>query len=169
MVDSLDKKEIMHKGTLTMRRHWKQLVDEDTLPGRYTRSLIIPYFEDWLDRTPGITFYVTQLMTGHGSFGTYLFRIGKADTACCRYCGDPKDDPVHTYEQCPRWAVQRHELSVVLEEPVRWIRMTYWWLYAPDTRAQVHRYIVFIMRQKFCDELRDEEDERALRRIVGDE
>jgi len=43
-----------------------------------------------------LTYRVTQLLTGHGCFGNFLLRIGKADTALCPHCGLDEDSADHT-------------------------------------------------------------------------
>jgi len=35
----------------------------------------------------GLTFRATQLITGHGSFGDYLMRIGRVASLVCPHCG----------------------------------------------------------------------------------
>ena len=41
--------------------------------------------QDWIERGEGGTdHYVTQFLTGHGSFGTYLRRIGKVQVETCK-------------------------------------------------------------------------------------
>ncbi|XP_018400728.1 PREDICTED: uncharacterized protein LOC108778128 [Cyphomyrmex costatus] len=55
---------------------------------------------------------MTQLFTGHGCFGEYLWRIGKTRDARCGYC-EAKDIPQHTLEFCPAWEVQ---LGVLIDK-----------------------------------------------------
>ncbi|CAH0698267.1 unnamed protein product [Spodoptera exigua] len=55
-------------------------------------------FEEWLERRHGVlTFRLTQVLTGHGSFGRFLFRIQREETPECRHCEDHLEDTVeHT-------------------------------------------------------------------------
>jgi len=62
----------------------------------------------------GISFHVTQLLTGHGCFGTYWHRIGKEVDPSCWQCSSGCDSPEHTLEWCPVWGVQRAELCEVV-------------------------------------------------------
>jgi len=58
----------------------------------------------------GLTFRATQLVTGHGSFGDYLVRIGRVESPACPHRGGAEDSARHTLEECPAWAVERGEL-----------------------------------------------------------
>lgn len=46
--------------------------------------------------------FLTQAITGHGCFGTYLKRMGKRDSDRCVYCQE-QDTPAHTLFECGRW------------------------------------------------------------------
>ncbi|KAI8428443.1 hypothetical protein MSG28_007255 [Choristoneura fumiferana] len=53
-------------------------------------------------------------MTGHGSFGHYLHKIGREPNPGCHECGDPDDTAQQTLEVCSRWAVERQTLISVV-------------------------------------------------------
>ncbi|KMQ87993.1 reverse transcriptase [Lasius niger] len=53
---------------------------------------------------------MSQLLTGHGSFGHFLFRIGKRDDESCPHCDNYSDTPEHTLGVCPAWAEMRASL-----------------------------------------------------------
>lgn len=148
------KKNIKEEETIALHRQWNISLDTDGLPGRLTRMAVLPYFEDWLNRYAGLSFYMTQMLTGHGSFGKYLFWINKAETDQCFYCGYPMETPIHAYEECGRWNVERRKLELFLEESIRWIRIVYWFLFSKETTDRVCSFIIYIMRTKFSDELR---------------
>ncbi|XP_026736726.1 uncharacterized protein LOC113500216 [Trichoplusia ni] len=58
---------------------------------------------------------MTQVLTGHGCFGRYLFRIPqKEPTPGCHHCSSSEDTAQHTLEQCPAWAEQRRALAVTV-------------------------------------------------------
>jgi hypothetical protein len=62
-----------------------------------TLKAIMPYFHLWIERgRGGLSFHMTQALTGHGSFSTFLHRIRKANTSGCRYCASREDSPEHT-------------------------------------------------------------------------
>uniref|UniRef100_A0A2H1WMK2 SFRICE_025640 n=1 Tax=Spodoptera frugiperda TaxID=7108 RepID=A0A2H1WMK2_SPOFR len=50
-------------------------------------AAISPLFEEWLERRRGVlTYRLTQVLTGHGSFGRFLFLIGQEETLVCHHC-----------------------------------------------------------------------------------
>lgn len=82
--------------------------------GMWTRELI-PDVRPWIGRRWGeVTYHVTQCLTGHGSFMTYLQRIGKRPSPICMYC-IADDDARHTLFSCPRWSRERHIIEMKLE------------------------------------------------------
>lgn len=73
--------------------------------GRWTFTLI-PDIETWINRKGGeLTFEVTQFLSGHGSFGSYLARIGKGRPDCTQY--GVADTPEHTFFNCEKWGMER--------------------------------------------------------------
>lgn len=82
--------------------------------GRWTARLI-PNIETWLTRKHGETdFYLTQMLTGHGSFNAYLFRMGLHNSPSCRYCPYKIDDAEHTFFECVRWKNLKSETEMTL-------------------------------------------------------
>jgi len=57
---------------------------------------------------------MTQLFTGHGCFGTYLKRIGKADVATCPFCNLEDDSADHIIWRCPEWRNEPTDLIGVI-------------------------------------------------------
>ncbi|XP_072761234.1 uncharacterized protein [Anoplolepis gracilipes] len=53
---------------------------------------------------------MTQLMTGHGCFSTYLHRIGKAPNTNCWHCDSVCDSQEHTLAECGAWIFERDTL-----------------------------------------------------------
>lgn len=50
----------------------------------------------WLDRPDGtVTFWMAQLLSGDGCFGSFLWRIGKVDTGVCWHCQEHVDTADH--------------------------------------------------------------------------
>lgn len=81
---------------------WSAIPEGD--PGAHVRD-IIPNIRAWLQRPGGdIDHFLTQIITGHGNFQTYLHKIGKAPSNLCLHCEqDVPDDPAHTLLICPKW------------------------------------------------------------------
>lgn len=61
----------------------------------------------WKERKFGeVDFYTTQAISGHGCFGTYLKKFGKAESSNCWFCGG-EDSPEHTLFLCEQWSEDR--------------------------------------------------------------
>ena len=84
--------------------------------GHAAIAAVRPLFEEWLDRRHGVlTYRMTQVLTGHGSFGRYLCLMGKEETPGCHHCEDrPEDTVEHTVQDCPAWAEHRRVLSAAI-------------------------------------------------------
>jgi len=62
-----------------------------------------------------LSFHLTQLLTGHGVFFTYLKRIKTADSdRCPHFDKDLQDSMEHTLTQCEAWTEQRIRLVTTL-------------------------------------------------------
>ncbi len=66
---------------------WQRRWGESSQVGEWTKRLI-KNLGPWLDRGWGeVNFYLTQFLSGHGYFRSYLDR-----RRTCRYCGCERDD-----------------------------------------------------------------------------
>ncbi|XP_026735868.1 UDP-glucuronosyltransferase 1-6-like [Trichoplusia ni] len=70
----------------------------------------------WVEGRYGVlTYRLTQMLTGHGAFGHYLFRVARREvTTVCHQCGDADDTALHTLAACPVFAEPRAELVSAL-------------------------------------------------------
>lgn len=60
-----------------LQEKWILCLRERDAAGVRTRDAILPNLENWMNRGwGGVNFHVTQFLTGHGCFGSYLHRIG---------------------------------------------------------------------------------------------
>lgn len=76
---------------LQWQTHW------DTCPhGAWTKHLI-PQVNTL---GPPLTFWITQALSGHGTFGEYLHRFGRRPTPECALCGISPDTPLHALTTC---------------------------------------------------------------------
>lgn len=99
-----------------MKRQWSLTLENDSLPGRHTCSIILPLFEDWLSRRHGnLNFFLTQVFSGHGSFMFFLHKIGKRLQPNCLFCDSASDTVDHTVFDCPAWERDRWKLFIDLE------------------------------------------------------
>lgn len=90
-----------------MIEKWKLKWQNEVNKGQWTKKLI-PDIEEWINRKHGkLTYETSQFLTGHGSFGSYLYKIKKVRNETCMYCENPKDNPEHAIFQCPRFLEQR--------------------------------------------------------------
>lgn len=73
------------------------------------------------------------MLSGHGCFGAYLFKICREILAECHNCGSDNDDAAHTRLRCPAWSpecllVASHlggvltlnSVEEILRDPARW-------------------------------------------------
>lgn len=99
---------------MTARRNsleiWQSRWTNETR-GRWTARLI-PQLKPWVNRKEGeVNYYLTQFLTGHGLFHSYLFKMGKVTSASCLYGESLKDDAEHNFFGCKRWNVERDNLQ----------------------------------------------------------
>ncbi|KAJ8940218.1 hypothetical protein NQ314_010780 [Rhamnusium bicolor] len=85
---------------------WQRRWELNEEKGQRTKRLI-PDLRPWATcRHRRIDFYISQFLTGHGSFGAYTQRLGISENAFCVYCGE-EDSPEHTVLYCHRSAPYR--------------------------------------------------------------
>ncbi|GAB1869618.1 Reverse transcriptase [Camponotus japonicus] len=102
----------IRKGEETLLlRQWEIILSGRNVWGAKTIKAIKPHMKRWIERRFGeVGYYTTQMFTGHGSFGHFLHRINKRETAECFHCSETDDTVEHTLGECPRWDTQRSEL-----------------------------------------------------------
>ncbi len=67
------------------QRKWKERLSRSS-KREWTR-LLVHDLEAWLERTQvQMNFYLTQVMSGHGAFNAYLFRMKLAESPKCINC-----------------------------------------------------------------------------------
>ncbi|XP_056633902.1 uncharacterized protein LOC130443352 [Diorhabda sublineata] len=81
---------------------------------------LLPDITRWYERSCGeIGYYLTQTMTAHGSFQSYVRRIGKAEHDPCLYCSSEIDNAEHTIFRCPAWADIRNLSEITVRAELR--------------------------------------------------
>ncbi|XP_074038932.1 uncharacterized protein [Leptinotarsa decemlineata] len=94
----------------TTVNEWQDRWERNHSTAQWTKRLI-PHIKSWLKCDfKTLNYYVTQALTGHGSFRMYTLRIEKSRNDLCKYCGE-RDDPKHTDFECNRWHAQRTGLE----------------------------------------------------------
>ncbi|KAJ8910377.1 hypothetical protein NQ315_012824 [Exocentrus adspersus] len=111
-----DKTEAMKEQRETTIRRW-QVRWEGSTKGRWTWRLIND-IKSWLNRKQGeVDYYITQALTGHGSFLSYLKKIGKTNDDACPECREP-DTAYHTLFECERWLRERYQMRLEIGEEI---------------------------------------------------
>lgn len=119
-------------------RRWQEDMETATT-GRWTFRLIGD-LRAWHERRHGeVNFRLSQALTGHGCFRSYLHRFGKSETDECAICGVSPDDAEHAIFNCDlahRWRTDAcgylgiHELTpdnivgVMLSSADAWSRVS---------------------------------------------
>jgi len=92
-------------------RAWKDALHAQSIRGQRVIASIQPVLETWVDRAwGGLTYRMTQIISGHGCFGSFLHQIGKEDSKRCHHCDSLEDTAQHTLENCPAWTSERGTL-----------------------------------------------------------
>lgn len=96
---------------LETTRQWKTQLERENAPGRLTREAIVPHLEEWLNRDWGtMDFAMTQMLTGHGCFGQYLWTMQKRrNPMCLDWEEGYNDTPDHALFECMAWYRTRIE------------------------------------------------------------
>lgn len=82
--------------------------------GRWTYNLI-PNVRDWTERKHGnMSYFLTQVMTNHGTFNKYLHRFKLKDITSCDSCGALEEDAKHIVFECEKWEDARRVLNNML-------------------------------------------------------
>jgi RNA binding protein fox-1 len=91
-------------------QQWQEAWDTSS-KARWTYRLI-PKIKPWLFRTHGeISYHLTQFLTGHGAFGSYLHRQKKIDTSLCPTCVNAEETPEHVVFECSRFDTEREDMT----------------------------------------------------------
>lgn len=131
---------------------WQQRWTETLDVAQWTKQLI-PHIERWWNcKHKRIDFHLTQFLTGHGSFRTFTFRIGKTADENCIYCG-ATDTPSHTIFACPRWQVIRHAFELDFGARLDSDNITDVMLTNEVSWRKVHGLIKSIMKEKEKEEI----------------
>lgn len=79
------------------------------MPISQSRSLDFrdrPALSIGVGRQGEVTYWLTQVLTGHGCFGQYLCRIGRECTTPCHHCEGVCNTAQHTLAECSAWSEQ---------------------------------------------------------------
>lgn len=134
---------------------WQRRWEENEITGQWTK-LLIPNIEPWIKcQFRQVNYQITQFLSGHGSFRSYTFRIGKAANALCIYCG-LRDTPEHTIIKCDRWIVERANLEIELGEEIETVSIINKMISNKQKWNKIAAFITIVMRQKEIEERREQ-------------
>jgi len=133
-----------------LMRQWQvRWMNADT--GSWTKQLI-PHIKEWAERKHGSTnFYLTQYLSGHGCFNSYLFKVCIKETPKCSYC-EEEDTPEHTILHCTRWEQVRQEY-VDRTEPLTPSSMISKMLAEEEVWNKFSQMITAILSQKMREQM----------------
>ncbi|KAL4148054.1 hypothetical protein QTP88_002358 [Uroleucon formosanum] len=127
---------------------------EASTKGRWTYQLISD-LRTWFRRSFGETnFHLTQALSGHGCFSSYLHRIGKLASPACWYCDGPTDDAHHTLFMCDAWHGRRSRLNTILGRDISPQSLIPLMLHSRENWVIVNQFIVDVMKSKESEEKR---------------
>lgn len=87
---------------------WQEEWDRVDQPGLWTKRLI-PDISEWVRcKHREVNYWMTQMLSGHGSFRAYVKKIGKTENDSCIYCGEI-DTAEHALFTCRRFDEVREQ------------------------------------------------------------
>ncbi|CAB0038686.1 unnamed protein product [Trichogramma brassicae] len=88
------------------------------MKGQWTHRLI-PNIIPWIERRLGdVNYHLTQFLTGHGCFRSYLCRSNNDTSDRCPACPPAVEDGEHVIFHCPRFAEERGVLRRLSRGPL---------------------------------------------------
>lgn len=140
-------------------REWQTQWETQVETGRWTKKLI-KNVKAWAKCSFRNTdYFLTQVLTGHGTFGSYTKKIKKTDTEECLYC-ENDDNPAHTLFMCTRWNTFRTQLEIEIGEKITERNLIEIMLESKTRWKSIHTYVKKIMTNK---EKEDREHRNLLR------
>ncbi|KAL1447845.1 hypothetical protein WDU94_014022 [Cyamophila willieti] len=115
--------------------------------GAWTRTLI-PILEPWINRRHGfLSFELTQFLSGHGKFGSYLKKFKITEDDNCAKC-KTEDTPEHTFFTCANYAADKRNLEESLGGGFNVGNAVNHMLESEAKWELIERYVSSIMTQK---------------------
>lgn len=100
----IEKKTVRANVMTRWQEKWRNGVN-----ARWTHRLILDILI-WLNKPFGeVDYYLTQTLSGLGSFRKYLYNRCRSDTSNCSYCQE-EDDAEHTLFNCDMWEHMMEDL-----------------------------------------------------------
>lgn len=145
--DITRKTEVKKRAREKLIEKWQNRWEEEET-GRWTHRLI-PNITAWIKRTHGeIGYYLTQAMTGHGKFESYLYRFKRTITPECKQCGYSEDDAEHTIFHCRAWSNERGILEETLGTEITVANLVGLMLDGVTEWNAVQTYVTKVLKEK---------------------
>lgn len=135
----------------TTINEWQEMWSNHTATAQWTKRLI-PNLVPWVNcnhRNPD--YYLTQFLSGHGSFKEYTKKMGITPDDRCMYCSEI-DTAEHTILKCDRWVCERKELENNLGTQIVTENLAELLIVNKRNWEDISEFIRKTMRQKKRDE-----------------
>lgn len=153
--------EIRTKMMDMIYREWEDRIGEHSITTVTLSRAFMGLIKPWKERRFGsLNYWGTQMLTGHGSFGSYVKRIGKSSTDRCQHCDDGPDTAEHTLVACPAWCELRSLLTEAAKKTVKPDNIVEVMLSGKDQWEAVLKYCEVVMSAKAQAERNVEQEER---------
>lgn len=130
--------------------------------GRWTHKLI-PNINIWVNRKFGqVNYHLTQFLTGHGGFGTYLHKFCGRETNTCLICGAANDDAEYAVLLCEAWANRRRDVCMdILVDDISADNIIGLMLRSKRDWEKITEMVEYVMRTRETEERRLQQVERT--------
>ncbi|XP_074032817.1 uncharacterized protein [Leptinotarsa decemlineata] len=138
---------------------WQLRWDRNNDKAQWTKRLI-PHLGAWTEcRQRRTGYFLTQFLSGHGSFRVYTNRIGKANDNLCIYCKNV-DIAEHTIFECLKWASNRHRFEMDAGRYLTPDNIVQYMLGSTANYELTANYISTIMKKKETEERESQAEEK---------
>lgn len=96
-------------------KNWQEQYEKEKT-GRRTAKLIPDIGIRLENKKLKSNYFLTQYLTGHGNFATYLKNFNIINDSQCRECLNSDDDPDHTFIKCKNFDRIRGDAKITTEE-----------------------------------------------------
>ncbi|XP_051171920.1 uncharacterized protein LOC127288486 [Leptopilina boulardi] len=98
-----------------------------------------------------VSYYLTQALTGHGCFNSYLQRFKKKESEVCAYCQFPVDNAEHTLFACSHWDLERQAMFTGVNTTVTPENMVALMIQSQENWRLIETFIISVMMRKDLD------------------
>lgn len=102
---------------MNISKRWLTRLTNEGLPSIELRKVFVSgdTLNKWIKRKHGkMSFRLTQLLTGHGCFAAFTYKINKSDSPICILCKEGIDNVEHVLQLCNEFEEHRMTLAQVI-------------------------------------------------------